>query len=296
MLPTDTRRFFRIFLYGGGSALLLLNLFFLLRATFSANFVPIVPLIAGIFTAAGLLFIVHAEEQARRMDKQDHRRISRVAHQLTNPLKTLKSDIQKLIDGADKLPAEQRLQLKRMSTKSKVLLDNIRDVFLTLQAGEGAVSQDTRLYDLCALVDEVRQRTAPLASAHNVSVTYKAHCSKALVKVDRRLFFIALTHLIENAILYTRTPGLVNIAVTRDKKRVRVIVQDRGIGITRNDAPLVLHPFARGETASQYDPDGIGVGLALSQLIVKEFGGQLHWSHKAKGAGSQFEIHLPLAG
>ena len=58
-------RLLRTFLYGGGSALLLLDLYFLARATLTGNFVPIVPVLAGILTAAGLLFIVYAEQRER---------------------------------------------------------------------------------------------------------------------------------------------------------------------------------------------------------------------------------------
>ena len=293
MVFSSPQRYLRLFLYGGGSALLLLDVFFLLRAALTSNFVPIVPILAGILTAAGLLFVVYAEQRAREEDKRDHTRISRVAHQLANPLNNLQSNLESLLSDADKLPAEQRFKIKRMATKSTVVLENIRDLFLTLQAQEGNIAQEVRVYDVCALVREAHRRAKPLASAHNVELILATHCTKAPVRLDRRLMLIALAHLIENAIIYTQTPGLVNIAVTRGKHRIRIIVQDRGTGISAADALLVERPFARGADAEQYDPDGIGLGVALTRLIVREFGGRLAWHNRAKRAGSQFEIHLP---
>lgn len=281
-------------MYGGGSALLMLNLFFLGKAIFQGNFVPVVPILAGILTAAGLLLIVYAEHRARLEDKRDHRRISRVAHQLESPLRALQDDLQQLIKSADKLPAEARLKLKHMETKSHVLLENVRDVFLTLQAQEGKVSGDTRTYDLCALVKEAIDRATPLASARNVEIITKQHCTDAPVKVDRRLFLIALIHLIENGVLYTLKPGLVNVAVTRGQRYARVIVQDRGVGIPPNDEGVVFQPFARGESAQQFDGDGIGVGLTLARLILREFGGDLIYRSRQSATGSEFEIKLPL--
>ena len=284
----------RAFLYGGGSALLLFNLFFLTRSVVAGNFVPIVPVVAGIMTAAGLLVIVYAEHRARLEDRRDHRRISRVASQLESPLRALASDINSLSAIAESIPGEARLTLKRMETQSQVLLENIRDVFLTLQSQEGRVSQDKRVHDLCSLVQEAVRRLQGVASARNVELDAKAHCADAPVKVDKRLFLIALSHVIENGLLYTITPGRVSISVTRGSKYARAIVQDRGVGITEEDALVVFQPFARGHKASQFDPDGIGVGLTLSRLIVKELGGKLTWQPNQNRPGTTFEIQLPL--
>lgn len=295
MLNVTQQSIWRAVLYGGGSMLLLFNLFFMAKAAIQDNFVPVVPIVAGVFTAAGLLIIVYGEHRAREADKRDHRRISRVAHQLEAPLHSLQEDLARLIAEANKLPAEHRLKLKRMETKSKVLLENIRDVFLTLQAQEGKVSQEVRLYDICTLVNEAISRVQTLARAQNVEITHTLHCKEAAARVDRRLFFIALIHLLENGILYTLKPGLVNVAVIKGKRFVRIVVQDRGVGVKDEDSDAIFQPFARGHAADQFDPDGIGVGLTLSRLIIREFGGTLFWRPRERAAGSQFEIRLPRA-
>ncbi len=294
MIFNFTPKMARSFLYGGGSALLLLDVFFLLRGAFTDRFVPIVPIMAGILTAAGLLFIVYSEQKAREEDKRSHRRISRVAHQLMNPLKHLQENINHLVGHADKLPPEDRMEVKQMETKTKVLLNNIRDVFLTLQATEGPISQNIRVYNVCVLIQEACERVSKLASARNVELIHKLHCSQASVKLDKRLFMIALTHVLENAIYYNLSPGLVNVAVIKGTKQVRVVVQDRGLGIKDKDRKTVWQPFSRGAEAHKKDPDGIGIGLPLSRLIIKEFNGQIRYSDRKKAPGSQFEIILPL--
>ena len=286
---------FNSFLYGGASTLLAIDLFFLIKALFQNNFVPVVPIMAGILITAGLLLVVYAERHAREEDKKETRRLSRVAHQLESPLHALQDDIEYLVREADKLPAELRMKLKRMDTKSKVLLENIRDVFLMQRASQGAIAKEERTYDLCALVTESIERAKPLASARNVQITKKAHCQNAPVRVDRQLFFIALGHLLENGILYTLTPGLVNVVVIRGKNEVRVIVQDRGVGIMQRDSDAVFLPFMRGHKAEQFDPDGIGVGLTLAKQVMEEFGGSLRWKSRTASTGTEFEIRLPLA-
>ena len=161
-VPPD--RLLRAVLYGGGATLLLLDLYFLIEAALTRNYVPLVPVMAGIFTAGGLLLIVYAEQRAREDDKIAHHRIARVSHQLTAPLQLLQEDLSNLLVNSDNLPSDQRLRVKQMATRSKVVLDNIRDVFLTLQAQEGKISQAIEAQDICPLVDQLRRKRRLLQS------------------------------------------------------------------------------------------------------------------------------------
>lgn len=294
-MPTTTpQTAFRSFLYGGAAMLLLFDLVYFFRAIFTTNFIPIVPIIAGILTSGGLLLIVYAEHRSRQEDKRDHRRISRVAHQLESPLHALQDDLEALVKKGDSLPSDERLKLKRMETKTKILLENIRDVFLMLQATEQPLAQELRLYNICTLVEDAVKQQKKLAKARNVELITKPECTDAVAYVDRQLFLIALTHVLENAIIYTLTPGLVNVTILKDSKTIRIVVQDRGIGLAPEDYNVIWQPFARGEQAEKYDADGIGVGLTLSRYIIREFGGNLVFAPRETGMGTEFEITLPL--
>lgn len=283
------------FLYGAASVLFAANLYFLARSLIAGDFFPILPLGTGICIAAGLVIILYAEGKARNEDKKEHRRLSRVATQLEQPIMSLEEDIAYLVRESEVMPAELRLKLKRMDTRTKVLLENVRDVFLTIRAQQGNIAQETRVYDTCAIVAEVVDRVKPVAVARNVEIVQKMHCEDAPVRIDKSLLIIALTHLLENGILYTITPGLVNIAVVRGKSHVRIVIQDRGIGIKEDDVGSIFTPFVRGSYANQYDADGIGVGIALSRMIARECNGSLTMRQRKDSSGLEFELKLPLA-
>lgn len=283
------------FLYGAASVLFAANLYFLVRSLFAGEFFPVLPLAVGICIAGGLVIILFAEGKAREEDKKEHRRLSRVATQLEQPIMSLEEDIAYLVRESEAMPAELRLKLKRMDTRTKVLLENVRDVFLAIRAGQGPIAQEKRVYDTCTIVNDVVEKLRPLAIARNVEILQKMHCEDAPVKVDKSLLVIALTHLIENGILYTITPGLVNVAVLKGKAHVRIVIQDRGIGLKPDDVMSVFTPFARGSYANQYDGDGIGVGVALSRMIAREFGGNLTFKQRKDSSGLEFELKLPLA-
>jgi K+-sensing histidine kinase KdpD len=291
---THSQTIIRAILYGGSATLLLFDIFFLAQAAVENTFLPIIPIMAGVFITTALIFIIYAERRSRELDKQEHRRLSRVAHQLENPIQVLEDDLAYMAGQADKFPAEERMKLKRMQTKTKVLLENIRDVFLMLESQSGALQLKNATYDLCILVDEALNAVKPLASAHNVEVIKKFQFDQAIVSVDRRLLLIALIHILENSILYTLTPGLVNIVMKKSSKNVQITLQDRGIGILPTDASAILLPFARGHKAEQFDPDGIGVGLTLAKYIIQRLKGKLTWQGRHGSIGSEFTITLPL--
>ncbi|MEO6077430.1 MAG: HAMP domain-containing sensor histidine kinase [Candidatus Andersenbacteria bacterium] len=292
---TSSHTVIHSFLYGAASVLFAVNLYFLARALFAGEYFPVLPLGTGILIAGGLVVILYAEGRARNEDKKEHRRLSRVATQLEQPIMSLEEDIAYLVRESESMPAELKLKLKRMDTRTKVLLENVRDVFLTIRAQQGVVAQEMRVYDTCSVVSEVIEKLRPLAVARNVEVLQKMHCEDAPVRIDKSLFIIALTHLIENGILYTITPGLVNVAVIRSNTHARIVIQDRGIGLKEEDVHNVFTPFARGSYASQYDADGIGVGIALSRMIAREFGGTLTMKQRKDSSGLEFELKLPLA-
>ncbi len=283
------------FLYGGASVLLALDVYFLVDSIVTQAFIPLAPIGAGVCITAGLLLIIYAEGKARGDDRREHRRLSRVASQLEQPLESLEDDIAYLMRESDALPAEVKMKIKRMNTKTRVILENVRDIFLMLRAQGGTVAQEMKKYDVCAVVEDVIEKVTPHASARNVEIIRNKHCEDAPVMLDKRLFVVALTHILENGILYTLTPGLVNVALLRDKNSVRIVIQDRGIGVKNEDAPAIFDPFVRGSHASQYDPDGIGVGLTLSRLLIHEMGGKLTWKQRSESSGLEFEIKLPLA-
>lgn len=276
--------------------LLAFDLFFMTRALMVGSYIPIVPIVASIFTAIGLLLIVLDEHRARAADRRDHRRLSRVALQLEGPLLGLEQSLESLQAQSSLLPAELRLKLKHMDTKTKLLLENIRDVFMLFQAQEEQVAMESRPYNLCVLVQSVIDAVLPQARAANVDIVLASKHAEIPVVVDKRLFNIVLTHLLDNAMRYTLKPGLINVVFELGSRRAQVVVQDRGIGISEADAIKIWQPFARGDRAVEFDPDGIGTGLSLSRLLLKQMNGDLKLISGANsGTGSAFAIELPVA-
>jgi PAS domain S-box-containing protein len=110
----------------------------------------------------------------------------------------------------------------------------------------------------------------------------------------RHIFF----HLLSNAVKYTPDGGNITVTAQRTldyggRDGVAVVVADTGIGIRNEDLPRLFQNFGRLESAYSRETSGIGVGLALTKILVELHGGGIRVESEF-GRGSRFIVFLPL--
>ncbi|NWG46935.1 MAG: HAMP domain-containing histidine kinase, partial [Alphaproteobacteria bacterium] len=111
---------------------------------------------------------------------------------------------------------------------------------------------------------------------------------------DRRALTQVLLHLVSNAIRYTPRGGTVTLGARSAGGRVVLTVSDTGIGIAPEDLARIGRPFEQFGPRNERDRPGLGLGLALSRLLVEAHGGQLEVRSRL-GSGTQVRVSLPLA-
>jgi two-component system sensor histidine kinase KdpD len=112
-----------------------------------------------------------------------------------------------------------------------------------------------------------------------------------LVPIDDVLVEQVLVNLLDNAIKYTPATSPIRILATATDEAVTVEVADHGPGLPRGDEDKVFEKFYRGLPGGR----GAGLGLAISQGIVKAHGGHI-WAQNLPEGGVAFLFTLPLAG
>jgi len=117
------------------------------------------------------------------------------------------------------------------------------------------------------------------------------------VEADYRAIKQVLLNLLSNAVKFTPRGGRVTVrAELRDDavgKRVRISVQDTGIGITPDDLARLARPFEQIESQHAKTQQGTGLGLALTKALVEMHGGLLDL-RSAPGQGTSAIFSLPV--
>lgn len=102
-----------------------------------------------------------------------------------------------------------------------------------------------------------------------------------------------LVNLISNALAYT-PEGTVTVQAWADRDKLWVIVEDTGIGISAEDLSHVFQRFWRSDHSRRLRCDGSGIGLAITERLVKVMGGQIEVESE-QGKGTTFKFCLPIA-
>jgi signal transduction histidine kinase len=111
-----------------------------------------------------------------------------------------------------------------------------------------------------------------------------------MVRADINKVVQVLTNLTHNAIKYSHSGQQVEIRIYRDALSVFVDIEDHGMGIPKDDIPLVFEKFYRSKISRRHS--GTGLGLAIAKRIIEAHGGAIH-AKSTINKGSIFSFSLP---
>jgi two-component system phosphate regulon sensor histidine kinase PhoR len=133
------------------------------------------------------------------------------------------------------------------------------------------------------------------AAAKGLTLRLEPAESVAMVAGDAALLRQAITNLVDNAIKYTPSGGVVTVGLSVHNEQAVARIADTGIGIARDDQVRLFEKFYRIRRRDTMDIPGTGLGLAIVKSIIERHGGKV-WVESEVGKGSMFYIGLPLGG
>lgn len=140
--------------------------------------------------------------------------------------------------------------------------------------------------------DLVKRSFEPLAVGFDIAdVRFESHVAPgASFTGDLTWSVEALGNILKNCMEHTPAGGCVRVTASEDVLACRIRVEDTGPGIAESDLPHIFERFYRGETdactASDVNPAGVGIGLALAKGLVTAQGGTLTAENVRDASGS----------
>jgi signal transduction histidine kinase len=116
-----------------------------------------------------------------------------------------------------------------------------------------------------------------------------------LIRADEDRVGQVLLNLVGNALQYTPSGGRVSLVTRREGEKVRLSIQDTGIGISPEHLPHVFERFYRVDKSRSRAGGGSGIGLTIARHLVEAHGGQIEAASDGPGLGSTFSFTLPAA-
>jgi len=253
----------------------------------------IVILVAAILTIINY-FIVQGFERLAQANQLKSEFVSIVSHQLRTPLTSIKWTLNLMMDEkAGQLTEEQLAKLKTIKESNQQMGDLINDLLNVSRIEQGRLVVRPEKLSLEALVRDIFKDYGSLAKSSNVKLSLVSHEDIPLISADRQAIKIVLQNLIDNAIRYIRKEGRVKIVLKKKNRSVICQAQDDGVGIPQKDQNKIFQKFFRSRNIMKYQTEGTGLGLFISQAIIKASGGKMGFQSR-KGQGSVFWFELPI--
>jgi len=254
--------------------------------------------------------LVAIESRLRRQTEMDQLNKNRLVemqknilnalhHEFRTPLHFVIAYSDLIISGDEELdPQELRSYLLEIHKGGERLMRLVEDVLLLveMQTDEAAKLYQLRKTDIHNLSDYVTNVIADFqvrAEEAGISLSYHASPDLPPIEGDGTFLSIAMRHLVDNAIKFTKNHGSrVEISLTRDDGHVAITVTDDGIGVSPKEHERLFDMFYQSNR-DKLEQQGTGVGLAIVKHIADLHGGRVDLDSEP-GKGASFTLYLPV--
>lgn len=246
-----------------------------------------------LFLVLAFWYLIRTVMQLKTLEEMKTDFINNMTHELKTPIAVAYSAVDTLLNfkqGEDKVKREKYLQI---CIDQLTRLNHLVGRILSLSAEHRS---DIPLNKEPILVKELAEMLVErhkLKHGSNIQVTVDVSPADFTIVADLVNFENVISNLIDNAIKYsTDDPQIRIVAYSADGMAV-VEVTDSGMGISKDNLPLIFERFYRVPNGNLHDVKGNGLGLYYAKSVVEKHGGSISASSKL-GKGSTFKILIPI--
>ncbi|WP_299824426.1 ATP-binding protein [uncultured Pontibacter sp.] len=217
--------------------------------------------------------------------------ISNASHELHNPLTAISGEIEvALLKKRD--PEEYIVSLENMQRETERLEKLTSDLLGLAQTGfdgDTMLQEELRIDELLMEILSEICNPYPEQSINWDMQHMPSEAGALVINGNKSLIKIAVSNILENAVKFSNGNG-VNVDLEADKKGVKIVVKDKGIGIPEQEQPHIFQTFYRATNARGHK--GTGIGLPLTEKIMKMHGGNIEIT-SLEGTGTQVTLYFP---
>ncbi|HLL99460.1 MAG TPA: HAMP domain-containing sensor histidine kinase [Pyrinomonadaceae bacterium] len=243
--------------------------------------------------AVSVVLIFLSAQRAQRLARRQLDFVSSVSHEFRTPLAVIYSAGENLADGVARESAQVARYGNLIKGEGRKLRAMVEQILDFAGGSSGKRKYDFREARVGEIVENALVQCQPLIDEKRIVVEKEIAENLPPVVADKNALSQALENLIGNAVKYSNGDGKrVKISAKNGGGKIKIAVEDNGIGISAKDLKHVLEPFYRAKAVVDEQIHGNGLGLSLVKQIVDAHKGEIKIESEPE-KGSRFTIELP---
>ncbi|RMF08683.1 MAG: sensor histidine kinase [Candidatus Neomarinimicrobiota bacterium] len=232
-----------------------------------------------------------AKEKAEQNERVKTLFLANMSHEIRTPLNSILGFIQIVKQEVKAhLTGEQMDHFDIIEMSSERLMNTVHEILDISQIEAGTFQVKPTQLNFSDLVGEAYREHRQ--KALDKKLNYQLHLPDAPVYIqgDRYSVYQAVSNLVSNAIKYTEK-GRVDIALTAHRQKATLVINDTGIGMSREYLEKVFDTFSQESVGYTKKFQGIGLGLSLAKRYVDLNQGSINVTSE-KGVGTTFTLEF----
>lgn len=243
----------------------------------------------------GIMAILLSAMRSRRFAQRQIDFVSSVSHEFRTPLAVIYSAGENLADGVAKEDRQVARYGELIKGEGKKLSGMVEQILEFAGANSGKQKYSFSDVEIADVVKDALDECGPLIESGGFTVETDLQNDLPSIAADKAALSSAIQNLIANSVKYSNGSAWLRISANNGDGRIRIAVEDKGIGISSDELRKVFEPFYRAKEVVDAQISGNGLGLNLVKNIVEAHRGKVS-VESTPGAGSKFTIELPPKG
>lgn len=217
-----------------------------------------------------------------------------ISHEIRTPINAVCGMSEAILQ--ENLPASVRSDIIDIQTAGRNLLATVSNIldFSELQSGQMELVEES--YNITSTITDIINMALTLENGKKIEliVDCDVDLPSNLLGDEQKLRRIVL-NLLDNAIKFTKEGGIILRISSRKQEygiNLNVSVKDSGIGMSRADTEKIFNSFSQLDSKRNREEGGIGLGLSITQALVRNMGGFLTMDSEP-GIGTEFRFAIP---